>query len=181
MGMAASDPNQTRARKARMQIRRQRDQLAGKEAALARPSDANQFILAQSGRTFLCAHHRAQDQARHLSQCGCITLRNHFLHRTSQRPPNTVPMDKISRRHPQLNRTLLCLQFANQGLKCHELLVQDTGAGSVCEVLARLRALLGWKMVRVVSWFTTCRLQRSYVVISFISLTEGGQPWEAPN
>jgi hypothetical protein len=39
-----------------MQIRRQRDQLAGKEAALARPSDANQFILAQSGRTFLCAH-----------------------------------------------------------------------------------------------------------------------------
>jgi hypothetical protein len=40
-----------------MQIRRQRDQLAGKEAALARPSDANQFILAQSGRTFLCAHH----------------------------------------------------------------------------------------------------------------------------
>ena len=37
-----------------------------------------------------------------------------------------IPMDKISRRHPPLNRTLLRLQFASQGLKCHELLVQDT-------------------------------------------------------
>jgi hypothetical protein len=35
-------------------------------------------------------------------------------------------MDKISRRHPQFNRTLLCLYFANEGLKCHELLVQVT-------------------------------------------------------
>ncbi|MGY3576629.1 hypothetical protein ACVMB1_003833 [Bradyrhizobium sp. USDA 4504] len=34
-------------------------QLAGKEAALARPPDANQLILAQSGRTLLCTHHRA--------------------------------------------------------------------------------------------------------------------------
>jgi hypothetical protein len=95
--------------------------LAGKEAALARASDANKFILAQSGRTFLCAHHRAQDQARHLSQCGCTARRDHLLHRTSQRQPKAVPMDKISRRHSRLDRTLLRLQFANQGLKCHEL------------------------------------------------------------
>jgi hypothetical protein len=40
--------------------------------------------------------------------------------------PKAVPMDEISRQHSQLNRTLLRLQFANQGLKCHELLVQDT-------------------------------------------------------
>jgi hypothetical protein len=40
-------------------------------------------------------------------------------------------MDKISRRHPQFDRTLLRLQFARQGLKCHELLVQDTRSSSV--------------------------------------------------
>ena len=97
-----------------------------KTAALARASDANQFILAQSGRTLLCAHHRAQDQARHLSQRGRVARRHHVLHRTSQRRPKAVPMDQISRRHSQLNRTLLRLQFARQGLKCHELLVQDT-------------------------------------------------------
>jgi hypothetical protein len=30
--------------------------MAGKEAALVRAPDTNKFILAQSGRTFLCAH-----------------------------------------------------------------------------------------------------------------------------
>jgi hypothetical protein len=35
-------------------------------------------------------------------------------------------MDQISRQHPQLDRTLLRLQFTRQALKCHELLVQDT-------------------------------------------------------
>jgi len=105
--------------------------LAGQEAALARPSDAHQFILAQSGRTFLCPHHRAQNQARHLSQCGGATCRDHGLHRTSQRRPKTIPMDQISRRHSQLHRTLLRLQCASQSLKCHELPVQDTRAYSV--------------------------------------------------
>jgi hypothetical protein len=97
--------------------------------ALACASDANQFILAQSGRTLLCAHHRAQDQTRHLSQRGCTTRRDRVLHRTSQCPSKAVPMDKISRRHSQLNRALLCLQSANQSLKCRELLVQDTSPG----------------------------------------------------
>jgi len=54
---------------------------------------------------------KAQNQARHLSQCGCTTRRDHVLHRTSQRRPKAVPMDQISRRHSQLNRTLLRLQF----------------------------------------------------------------------
>ena len=97
-----------------------------KRPRFACASDANQFILAQSGRTFLCAHHRAQNQARYLSQCGGVTCRDHVIHRTSQRRPKAVPMDQISGRHSQLDRTLLRLQFASQGLKCHELLVQDT-------------------------------------------------------
>ena len=42
-----------------------RNRLA-KRTVPARASHANEFILAQSGRTVLCAHHRAQDQARHL-------------------------------------------------------------------------------------------------------------------
>jgi hypothetical protein len=75
-------------------------------------ADANQFIPAQSGRALLCAHHRAQDQARHLSKCGGVTYRDHVIHRTSQCRPEAVPMDQISRRHSQLDRTLLRLQFA---------------------------------------------------------------------
>src|ERR1700729_2866267 len=59
-------------------------QLAGQEAALARSPDADQFILAQSSRTLLRAHHRAQNQARHLSQRGGATCRHHLIHRTSQ-------------------------------------------------------------------------------------------------
>lgn len=47
---------------------------------------------------------------------------------TSQRRPKAVPMDQISRRHSPLDRTLLRLQLACEGLKCHELLVQDTNA-----------------------------------------------------
>jgi transposase InsO family protein len=35
--------------------------------ALTHAPDADQFILAQSGRALLCLHHRAQDQARQLS------------------------------------------------------------------------------------------------------------------
>jgi hypothetical protein len=35
-------------------------------------------------------------------------------------------MDQISRRHSQLDRTLLCLQFAGKDLKSNELLVQNT-------------------------------------------------------
>jgi hypothetical protein len=54
-------------------------------------------------------------------------------------------------------------------------------AGSVCEVLARLRALLGWKMVRVVSWFTTlsfAALLRCY----FVHFSDRrSQLWEAAN
>nr|WP_244558856.1 helix-turn-helix domain-containing protein [Bradyrhizobium brasilense] len=51
----------------------------------------------QPGRTLFCAHHRAQDQARHLSQCGGATGRDCLLHRASQRRANAVPMDRISR------------------------------------------------------------------------------------
>ena len=69
------------------------------------------------------------DQTRHLSQRGCTTRRDRVLHRTSQCPSKAVPMDKISRRHSQFNRALLCLQSANQSLKCRELLVQDTSPG----------------------------------------------------
>jgi transposase len=60
----------------------------------------------------LCAHHRAQDQARHLSQCGGATCRDYFLHRTSQRRPKAVPLDQISRRNSPLDRTILRLQLA---------------------------------------------------------------------
>ena len=76
--------------------------------------------------TFLRAHHRAQNQARYLSQCGGVTCRDHVIHRTSQCRPEAVSMDQISRQHPQLDRTLLRLQFTRQALKCHEPLVQDT-------------------------------------------------------
>jgi len=54
-------------------------QLIGQEAALARSPDADQFILAQSGRTFLRAHHRAQNRARHLSQRGGVTEITSFV------------------------------------------------------------------------------------------------------
>ena len=80
---------------------------------------------------FFALHHRAQDQARHLSQRGGVTRRDHVVHRTPQCRPKTVPMDQISRRHSQLNRTLLRLQFGCQGLECHELLVQDTRGAAV--------------------------------------------------
>ena len=94
------------------------------------PCGIVKFILAQSGRTFLCAHHRAQDQVRHLSQRRGAMCRDHVIHRTPQCRTKTVPMDQISRRHSQLDPTILRLQLACQGLKCH-LVVQDTSA-SVC-------------------------------------------------
>jgi transposase len=58
-------------------------QLAGQEAALARPSDAHKLVLAQSGRALLCPHHRAQNPPRHLSQCRRAPGRHRFLHRTT--------------------------------------------------------------------------------------------------
>lgn len=44
--------------------------------------------------------------------------------------PKPFRWTKISRRHSQLNRTLLRLQLASEDLKCHELLVQDTSGFS---------------------------------------------------
>jgi hypothetical protein len=61
-------------------------------------------------------------------------------------------MDQISRQHPQLDRTLLRLQFTRQALKCHELLVQDTSAATDREAGAPITVLLlsareGWSIL----------------------------------
>ena len=97
-----------------------------KTAALARASDANEFILDQSGRTFLCAHHRAAKSgvASIAAWLRYAPTSKSFieLHNANPKPFRWTksPDDILS-----LDRTLLRLQFASQGLKCHELLVQD--------------------------------------------------------
>jgi hypothetical protein len=54
-------------------------QLAPRKAALACPSDADQYLLAQPGRAFLRTHYCAQNQARHPSQRRCLAGRHHVL------------------------------------------------------------------------------------------------------
>ncbi len=61
---------------------------------------------------FFALHHRAADQARHLSQRRGPARRHHRIHRPPQCRAKALPLDQISRRHPRFHRALLPLQHA---------------------------------------------------------------------
>src|SRR5258706_8385303 len=58
-----------------------------------------------------------KDQTRHLSERGRAQARYRFLHSPPQCRSQAVPVDKIRRRYPRLNRTLLSIQCPCRSLK----------------------------------------------------------------
>lgn len=80
----------------------------------------DQCLLAQPSRALLCAHYRAQDQARHLSRRRCPTRRHHVLPRAAQCRSRALPLDQVGRRHHRIDRAVLPQKYAG------ELMIQDT-------------------------------------------------------
>src|SRR5579864_3081614 len=84
--------------------------------ALARASDTDQPLLGQSGGALLCSADRTPNPTRHSPQRRRLEGRHHHVHRTAQRQPEAVSVDKIRQRHPRINRTLLRVQRSGQSL-----------------------------------------------------------------
>src|SRR5258706_2036937 len=85
-------------------------------------------------------------------------------------------MDKISRRYPQLNRALLCLQHASKGLKCRELLVQDTSKKPALFLLNSLEDLIRGVNEATFAWNCSgvCHCVRA-LRAAIISASEGSR------
>lgn len=82
-------------------------QMARLEAALACPAHANLGLVAQPGRALLRLCHRAQDQTGRISKRPGPRGRSRRLHCQQQGRAQTLPLDRIRRRHLRLDRALL--------------------------------------------------------------------------